>query len=111
MKIILWSTQTCKKSVICKICTMMYPTELHGYFPRWKGGGVKPNLSEMDVKPTSANIVSKIISMCVVTIKVTHVEIKREVSTFTMLHNCSQGYFINKKNIRERLGAKAGRQK
>ena len=42
--------------------------------------------------------------MCVAPIKITHTETKREVSTFAMLDNCSQGCFI-KNNIRERLGA------
>ena len=95
---------------------MKHPTGLHGYVPQWKVSGaadnskdsnsdtVKINFAEMDVKSASANMVSKIISMCVVPIKITHAETKREVSTFAMLDNCSQGCFI-KNNIRERLGA------
>ena len=111
------TAKTCKKRRVCKICTMKHPTGLHGYVPRWKGGGatdnrkdgdsdiVKTNFAEIDVKSVSANIASKIISMCVVPIKVTHAETKREVSTFALLDNCSQGCFI-KNNIRERLGAR-----
>ena len=95
---------------------MKHPTGLHGYVPRWKVGGaadnskdgdgdtVKTNFAEMDVKSASANMASKIISICVAPIKITHAETKREVSTFAMLDNCSQGCFI-KNNIRERLGA------
>ena len=95
---------------------MKHPTGLHGYVPRWKVGGaadnskdgdsdtVKTNFAEMDVISASANMASKIISMCVVPIKITHADTKREVSTFAMLDNCSQGCFI-KNNIRERLGA------
>ena len=41
--------------------------------------------------------------MCVVSIKITHAQTKREVSTFAMLDHCSQGFFI-KNNIKERLG-------
>ena len=88
---------------------MKHPTGLHGYVPRWKVGGaadnkhsdsdtVKTNFAEMDVKSASANMASKIISMCVVPIKITYTETKREVSTFAMLNNCSQGCFI-KNNI------------
>ena len=44
------------------------------------------------------------INMCVVPIKVTHVETKREVSAFAILDNCSQGCFIER-NIRKRHGA------
>ena len=100
---------------------MKQPTGLHGYVPRWKGGGatdnrkdddsdtVKTNFAEMDVKSVPANVASTIISMCVVPIKITHAETKREVSTFAVLDNCSQGYFI-KNNIREDLKQVAGRQ-
>ena len=110
------TTKTCKKRRICKICTRMLPTGLHGYVPRWKGGGaadnskdggndtVTTNFVKMDVKSASVNIVSKIISMCVVPVKVTHAETKREVSTSAMLDNCIQGCFI-KNSIRKRLGA------
>ena len=94
---------------------MKHPAGLHGYVPRWKGGGaadknkdgdsgtVKTNIAEMDVKSASANMASKIISMCVVPIKVTHAKIRREVSTFAMLDNCSQDCFI--KSNTKRLGA------
>ena len=95
---------------------MKHPTGLHGYVPRWKVGGaadnskdgdsdtVKTNFAEMDVKSASANMASKIVSMCVVPIKINHEQTKGEVSTLVMLDNCSQGCFI-KNNLRERLGA------
>ena len=109
------TAKTCKKRRVCRICAMKHPTGLHGYVPGWEVGGaadnkdsdgetVKTNFAEMDVKSASANMASKIISMCVVPIRITHTETKREVSTFGMLDNCSQGCFI-KNNIRERLGA------
>ena len=63
----------------------------------------------MDVKSVSANMASKIISLCDVLIMVTHAETKREVSTFAMLDNCSQGCFI-KNSIRERLGVSGGKR-
>ena len=91
---------------------MKHANGKHGYVPRWKGGGatdnrkdgdsntVKTNFAEMGMKSVSASMASKIISMCIVPIKVTHAETKREVSTFAMLDNVSQGCFI-KNNIRE----------
>ena len=91
---------------------MKHPTGLIGYVPRRKVGGtadkgkdgdsntVKTNFVEMDLKRASAKMASKIISMCVMPIKITHAETKREVSTFAMLDNCSQGSFI-KNNIIE----------
>ena len=72
------TAKTCKIRRVCKICTMKLPTGLHGYVPRWEGGGatdnskdsdsdtVKSNFSKMDVKSVSANMASKIISMCAV---------------------------------------------
>ena len=41
--------------------------------------------------------------MCVVPIRVSHGETKKEKPTSAMLENCSQGCFI-KKNIKGRLG-------
>ena len=55
----------------------------------------------MNVKSASANTATKIISMCVVPIKVSHAETKREISTFSVLEKSSQGGFF-KGNIRER---------
>ena len=96
------TAKTCKKRRLCKICAMKHPTGLHGYEPRWKVGGsadnskdsdsdtVKTNFAEMDLKSASANMASKINSMCLVSIKITHAETKREVSTFAMLDNSSK---------------------
>ena len=59
-------------------------------------GNVKTNFAEMDVKSASRNMASKITSMCVVPVQVTHVETKREFSTFAMIDNCSKGCLIKK---------------
>ena len=68
---------------------MSHPTGLHGYVPKWKVGGasgnskngdsdtVKTNFAGIDVKSASVNMASKIISRCVVPIKITHAETKR----------------------------------
>ena len=64
----------------------------------------------MDIKSASVNMASKIISVCVVPIKVTHVETKREVSRLAMLDNRMQGCFM-KNNIREKLGASGRKTK
>ena len=104
------------KGRVCEICAMNHPTGLHGYVPRWKVVGaannskdsdsdtVKTNFAGMDMKSASANIASKIISMCFIPIKITHAETKRNVSKFAMLDNCSQSCFI-KNSRRERLRA------
>ena len=60
----------------------------------------------MDAKFASAGISAKIISMCVVPVnKIGHAGTKMEVSTLSMLDNCSQGTFV-KENIKKKLGIK-----
>ena len=62
------------------------------------------NFSEMNVKCNSSSIESKIISMFVVPVNVSHSKSKKEFSTNGMLGNCSQGSFI-KEYIQKKLGA------
>ena len=57
----------------------------------------------MNLKCASAGIPAKIISICVVPVKIGHVGTKQEVSTLAMLDNCSQGTFM-KESIKEKLG-------
>ena len=61
-----------------------------------------------DLKSVSSGITSKVISMYVVPIKVSHRETEKEISTYAMLDSCSQGCFIkdNIKNVGERSTAK-----
>ena len=102
------------------ICKQSHPTGLHGYLPKKKQpkltsdpkGGVPPvddkklmtsNFAEMDIKCNSSSMESKIISMCVVPVKISHSKSKKEISTYAMLDNCSQGTFI-KEDIQKKLG-------
>ena len=113
--------KTCKQRRTCMICKQSHPTGLHGYLPKKKQpkvtsdpkDGVLPvddkklmtsNFAEMDIECNSSSIESKIISMCVVPVKVSHSKSKKEFSTYTMLDNCSQGMFI-KEDIQKKLGA------
>ena len=64
---------------------------------------VVSNFAEMDMKCASTGIPAKIISMCVVPVKIGHVVTQKEVSTLAMLDNCSQGTFM-KESIKEKLG-------
>ena len=58
----------------------------------------------MDFQSASANIISNVISMCVVPVKVSYVRSNKQISTYAMLDNCSQGCFM-KDSIRTNLGA------
>ena len=57
----------------------------------------------MNLKLASASITSNVSSMCVVPVKVSYMGTKKQISTYALLNNCSQGCFI-KYNIRKNLG-------
>ena len=120
------NTSTCSNRTICKICNQKHPTGLHGYVPKRRGGSnisattssanplendnlgassvpVVSNVAEMDTKCASTGIPGKIISMCVVPVKIGQVGTRREVSTLAILDNCSQGMFM-KESIKKKLG-------
>ena len=48
--------------------------------------------------------ISKTVSMCVVSVKVSYSKSKKEFSTYAMLNHCSRGTFI-KEDIQKKLGA------
>ena len=120
------NARTCSNKRICKICNQKHPTGLHGYVPKRRGGSkisattsvanpiendnlgasrvpVVSNFAEMDTNCASTGIPAKIISMCVVPVKIGHVGTKKEVSTLVMLDNCSQGTFM-REGIKKKLG-------
>ena len=95
------NTRTCSNRRVCKICKQKHPTGLYGV-----GASsvlVASNFAEMDMKCASAGIAAKVISMCVVPVKIGHVVTQMEVSTLAILDNCSQGTFV-KESIKEKLG-------
>ena len=55
------------------------------------GSNLKSNFAGMDLKSASARITSNVISMCVVPVKVSYAGNKKQISTYAMLDNCSQG--------------------
>ena len=101
------SSGTCRNRRVCKICKQKHPTGLYDVHQREYLGAssvlVVSNFAEMDMKCASTGIPAKIISMCVVPVKIGHVVTQKEVSTLAMLDNCSQGTFM-KESIKEKLG-------
>ena len=67
------------------------------------GSNLKSNFAWMEFKLASASITS-VISMCVVPVKVSYAGTKKQILTYAMLDNCSQGCFM-KDSIRKNLGA------
>ena len=115
------NAKTCKQRRTCMISKQSHATALRGCLPKKeqpkvtrdpKDGAapiddkklITSNLAEMDIKCNSSIIKSKIISMCVVPVKVSHSKSKKEFSTYTVLDSCSQGTFI-KEDIQKKLGA------
>ena len=92
---------SCSDRRVCKICNQKHPTGLHAYVPKRRvrsniattssanpiendnlGASSVPvvnNFAEMDLKCASGGIPAKIISMCVVPVKIGLVGTKKEV--------------------------------
>ena len=58
-------------------------------------------LDDLKCAATSEEHGSSVISMCVVPVKVKHDQSKKEVTTYAMLDNCSQGSFIHDSLIKK----------
>ena len=119
------NARTCSNRRMCKISNQNHTTGLHGYAPKRRGGSntatissanptendnlgassvqVVSNFAEMDMKCATAKIPAKIISMCVVPVKIGHVGTKKEVSTLAILNKCSQETLM-KESIKKKLG-------
>ena len=110
------NAKTCTQQLTCSSCKGNHPTPLHGYTPNKKSmadgnqtvdgeGNLKSNFSGLnsDLKCTgmTGKTGSKVISMCIVPVKVKHGDSKDMITTYTMLANCSQGSFINDKLVKE----------
>ena len=84
--------------------TWLYPQEERWCLQKQGGSNLKSNFAGMDLKSPSANITPNFISMCVLLVKVSYAGSKKQISTYAMLDNCSQGCFV-KDSIRKNLGA------
>ena len=104
------SAKTCTKRIICKECEnyhpTTHPTALHGYQYKKQNNAPGKNddrkkeetqlsnrCTEIDFSSASINQETNMVSMCVVPVTVKHKNSSREVKTFAMLDNCSQGTF------------------
>ena len=100
----------------CSRCKGSHPTPLHGYTSNKKsktdgnqivdgGGNLKNNFAAFNNDLKRATMTgktgSKVISMCIVPVKVKHGGGKDMITTYTMLDNCSQGSFIHDDLVKE----------
>ena len=59
------------------------------------GGNLKNNFAGFNNTRMTGKIGSKMISMCIVPVKVKHGDSKDVITTYAMWDNCSQGSFIH----------------
>ena len=86
-----------KQRRVCTICKEKHPTGLHGYkHPRKsKLGDNSTNSNENSMTCATTKVESRVVSMCIVPVKVRHVHSGREIQRYAMLDCRSQGTFIN----------------
>ena len=109
-------TKTCAQRWTCSIHKGNHATPLHGYAPnktpkkdgsRKISGGenLKNNFacfnSDLKCASASGKAVPKVISMCIVLVRVQHKDGKGMIQTYAMLDNCSQGSFIHENLVKE----------
>ena len=116
------SAKTCSKRIICKECKNYHPTALHGY--QYKKQKSEPGKNDDEKKEetqlsnrcteiedfsnVSINQETSMVSMCVVPVIVKHKNSSREVKTFAMLDNCSQGTFVKEDLLKKlKIGGRA----
>ena len=111
------NARTCTRWLSCSSCKGNHPTPLHGCIPKVmkdkadgsqdnsNSGNIKSNYAMLDndVKcaSTTAKSGSKVISMCIVPVKIKHEDINKMVTTYAMLGNCSQRSFILDSTIKK----------
>ena len=94
------------KRLNCRTCSGGHPTAMHGHVPKRKKNaqdGQMSNESDESVANSFADLKTlstvekhqrKVISMCIVSVKVKSTAQGKNVLTYAMLDNCSQKYFI-----------------
>ena len=100
------STKTCDKRLNCRTWNGGHPTAMYGYVPKRKGDAQddqRSNENDKSVTNSFADVKTlstvekhqtNMRSMCIVPVKVRAAAQGKDVLTYTMLDNCSQGSFI-----------------
>ena len=90
------NASSCKQRRVCTICKEKHPTGLHGYKHPRKGKleDNSTNSNKNSMTCATAKMNSRVVSMCIVPVKVRHVHSGKEIQTYAMLDCCSKGTFI-----------------
>ena len=91
------NARSCKQRSVCTICKEKHTTGLHGYKHPMKRkleeNSTNSNENSMTCATTKMN--SRVVSMCIVPVKVRHVHSGKEIQTYAILDCCSQETFIH----------------
>ena len=92
-----YNAKSCKRRRVCAICKEKHATGLHGYKHPRKGKleDNSTNSNENSTISAKTKMKSRVVSMCIVPVKVRHVHSGKEIQTYAMLDCCSPGTFIN----------------
>ena len=100
------NAKTCNKRLNCRTCSGVHPTAMDGYVPKRKVDvqddqrsnenteSVTNSLANVRILSTVVKHQSKMISMCIVHVKVRAAAQGKDVLTYAMLDSCSQRSFI-----------------
>ena len=97
------NAKTCNKRLNCRTCSGGHPTAIYGYVPKRKVDDQRSNENDESVTNSLADVrilstvvkhQNKMISMCIVHVKVRDAAQGKDVLTYAMLDNCSQRSFI-----------------
>ena len=104
------NAKNCDKRLNCGTCTGGHPTTMHDYVPKMKEDAQMSNENDesvtnslVDVKTLSSveKHQTKVISMCIVPVKVRAAAQGKDVLTYAMLENGSQGSFIRQAVVKK----------
>ena len=108
----------CMKRLPCITCKERHPAPLHGYIPKNKKVTGDGSQSQNDQEEVESNFIadvkcaielgesgSKVISMCIVPVSIKYKNNGKQITTYAMLDNCSQGSFVHEA-VFEQLGVK-----
>ena len=105
--------KTCDKKLNYRICSGGHPTAMHGCVPKRKRDArddqrsnendesVSNSFADLKTLSTVEKHQTKVISMCIVPVKVRTVAHGKDVLTYSMLDNCSQGSFIQEALVKK----------
>ena len=110
------NAKNCRKRTFCKVCNGKHPTTLHGYVRKKVGNTQHQCNSEASEERKDGEVAAcaslstgmEVISLCVVPVKLRHVDSGETLKTYALLDSCSQSTFILERLLK-RFGIKEGK--